>query len=110
MTNAMLIGWRNATVTDVRGLTISKATGNLNFVKFFVEVEDPQPYTATELCEPNLLPGRKLYRWCRVCGVPLSAIDNTINPVLFRSKKIRAKIAQNGDYYNILDIKTIDAK
>jgi len=107
MTNSTAIGWRTVTVTDVR----NQATRTGNFLKFIVDVEDPSGnYTASQLVSPKLVPGKSLYSWVRVCGVPLSSIDANLNPAVFRGKKLRAKIVMNGDFCNISDIKSLEQK
>lgn len=109
--NQTTVGWATASVTDIKSVTITRPTGAVKLLKFIVDVEDPAGnYTASQLCEPTLLPGKNLYRWIRVCDVPLSSIDSSINPALFKDKKIKVKIAMNGDFYNIVDLKKLDAK
>ena len=113
MTSKTLIGWRVITVLDVRNFSIDKPTGKRNFLKFIVNVAEDgrdDAYPASQLVEPTLIPGKLLYQWLRVCNIPLSAVDNSINPALFRGKKLKAKLAMTGDFCNIVDIKQLDAK
>ena len=112
MTNSTLVGWRTVTVVDVKNFSIEKPTGKKNFLKFVVNVAEgnqDNAYTASQLVEPTLIPGKNLYQWIRVCNISLSAIEHNINPALFRGKKLKARLAVNGDFYNITDIKTLDA-
>jgi len=113
MTNATAIGWRTVTVTDVRNLAIAKGATKRNFLKFIVDVTEggrADAYIASQLVEPILIPGKDLYQWLRTCDIPLSAIDDKLNPALFIGKQIQAKLVANGDFTNIVDIRKIPVK
>ena len=106
MTTKTLIGWSTATVTDIQNIMVS----GRNMLKFIVDVDDQSGnYIASQLVEPTLIPGKNLYRWLRVCGIPLSAVDDSIRPALFRGKKLRVKLVVSGAYFNIADFKTLEA-
>jgi hypothetical protein len=113
MTNATAIGWRTVTVTAVRNFAIQKPTGKKNFLKFIVDVAEgdcANSYQASQLVEPTLIPGKMLYQWLRVCKIPLSAIDDKLNPTLFINQQVQAKLVGNGDFYNITDIRALPGK
>ena len=109
MPSKTVIGWRNGVVTDVRDLN---ATGGRHFIKFFVTVDESttkggSTFRATALVKPALIPGGDLYKWVRVCNVPLAEIDQSIRPELFRDKLVKVYVVQNGGYFNITDCKTV---
>jgi len=113
MTNATAIGWRTVTVRGVQNFSITRPTGKKNFLKFIVDVTEggrSDAYMASQLVEPTLIPGKPLYQWLRVCGIPLSAIEDKLNPALFINKQLQAKLAMNGDFCNIVDVRQLSVK
>jgi hypothetical protein len=113
MTNATAVGWRTVTVKEVKNFSIQKPTGKKNFLKFIVDVTEGgrnNAYQASQLVEPTLIPGKPLYQWLRVCKIPLSAVDDKLNPTLFINQQLQAKLVANGDFYNIVDIRSIPVK
>ena len=113
MTNATAIGWRTVTVRSVQNFAITKSSGRKNFLKFIVDVTEDgraNAYPASQLVEPVLIPGKALYQWLRVCNIPLSAIEDKLNPTLFINKQLQAKLAMNGDFCNIVDIRQLPVK
>jgi len=106
MANAIAIGWRTGKIVDFRDFVTAAGA---RFIKVFVEVDDRgSTLRASCLCKPVILPGGDLYKWIRVCNIPLAAIDNTVKPALFIGKPVKVHVAQNGDYFNITDVKTIE--
>lgn len=99
------IGWRTGVVTDVRDLTTRTGA---HYIKFFVQVTDTTgSFRASCLCPPSLVPGGLLYKWVRICNVPLAEIDASIRPELFRNKSVRVHVVQSREYYNITDCKMV---
>ena len=107
MSNATAIGWRLGIITDFRDFT---APGGARFIKIFVQVDDKgTKLRATCLCKPVILPGGDLYKWIRVCDIPLAAIDDTVKPALFIGKAVKVHVVQRSEYYNIIDVKAVGA-
>lgn len=105
MANGTAIGWRTGTVSDVRDI---KLADGRRFIKFFVDVADAKgAMRASGLCRPTIVPGGDLYKWVRVCNVPLAEIDTSIRRELFIGKPVKVNVVQRGEFFNITDCKTI---
>lgn len=105
MSSRPITGWRDATITDVKNF-VMKSKGDKKFIKFILEVEDSAGnFIASCLCPPTIVPGKALYRWVRLCNIPLAEIDNTIKPSSFKGKRLKVKVSQNGVFYNVSDLK-----
>lgn len=100
MTNATMAGWKQATVTGIR--TVNSKTGKLIRITVAVTTREGT-VEASAVCPPTLVPGGALYKWIRICGIPLAEIDSTLRPELFIGKPVKVRIAKNGDYINITD-------
>jgi hypothetical protein len=102
MANATMAGWKQGTVTGIK--TIMGKTGRL--IRITVDVPTKTGVReASAVCPPTLVPGGSLYRWIRVCGIPLAEIDSCLRPELFIGKPVKVRVAQNGEYLNITDYK-----
>ncbi len=94
--------WYSGKITNV----FRKETMRGPRIKFYVKLEGTDP-EASCLCRPNLLPGSDLYKWVRVCCIPLESIDDNIDKNKFIGKSVKVYVVKDNEYLNIVDVKNI---
>lgn len=99
------LGWKSGNIT---GISLFIARDQSKYIRITVTIGDPSgDYDATQLCRPELTIGDRLYKWLRVCGIPLAEVDDSIPSARMKGVPVKVLVRQDGDYLNIIDVKSV---